>query len=416
MLGQSAFTEKFGGYGPPSTLSLAHETIPISFSVVPGGRDTVLKEPLCDWTDLAYEVRPGMVIVGQTDAEHYAAIEVLRSVGDHEKASVLDQTRLSGRSLRDNLRVLDLSDDDADALVADVTDCVGDMHEASRERQAFVRRALEKAERDAHAAFSSRWASRQRARGRNYFGVPHPDADENLTNGVNGDAGEFLSSKSASTQTSPVTPIEPVRVTPIKPITPIMVTPHDESISPRIKSPIPNPIFESPADVTDIYTVTSGWDFGLMADTVAGEPAASKNDAHDEKPAEDANDAKPADDAHKDKDEPGPIDDAEYDDEYYGYHRTRHGSYEYTHEERYYTDNIHGEREEYTFERNGEPADMYSNPQVPEVEDADQVPEVKDADQADDEVKDADKADEELADYGHDDHEEWHDDHEEWDY
>ena len=124
MLGQSAFTEKFGGYGPPSTLSLAHETIPISFSVVPGGRDTVLKEPLCDWTDLAYEVRPGMVIVGQTDAEHYAAIEVLRSVGDHEKASVLDQTRLSGRSLRDNLRVFDLSDDDADALVADVTDCV----------------------------------------------------------------------------------------------------------------------------------------------------------------------------------------------------------------------------------------------------------------------------------------------------
>ena len=66
MLGQSAFTEKFGGYGPPSTLSLAHETIPISFSVVPGGRDTVLKEPLCDWTDLAYEVRPGMVIVGQS--------------------------------------------------------------------------------------------------------------------------------------------------------------------------------------------------------------------------------------------------------------------------------------------------------------------------------------------------------------
>ena len=41
MLGESVFTHMFGGYGPPSTLSLAHKTIPISFSVVPGGMDTV---------------------------------------------------------------------------------------------------------------------------------------------------------------------------------------------------------------------------------------------------------------------------------------------------------------------------------------------------------------------------------------
>ena len=46
MLGESVFTQKFVGYGPPSTLNLAHKTTPISFSVVPGGMDSVLKEPL----------------------------------------------------------------------------------------------------------------------------------------------------------------------------------------------------------------------------------------------------------------------------------------------------------------------------------------------------------------------------------